>query len=76
MVKNLSYRPLALVGLFALTTVLAACAATPNDPASPRVQTYTTQECKQMHGRGVINLEQKRKCDMGMPIGTENQVNP
>lgn len=76
MTKNISYHSLLVIGLLTTTTFLAACAGMTNNSNSSSVQRYTTQECKQMHGRGVINLDQKRKCDMGQSFVVDAKVVP
>ena len=67
MMKNMSLASLRLGGLLALTTLLAACAAT-TTATPPQTQKYNSQECKQMRGRGAINLDQYKKCIYGQPF--------
>lgn len=67
MIKNMSLTSLRLGGLLALTALLAACAAT-TTATTNQTQKYNSQECKLMHGRGVINLDQYKKCVYGQPF--------
>lgn len=68
MMKNMSLTSLRLGGLLALTTLLAACAATTTTATPPQTQKYNSKECKQMRGRGAINLDQYKKCIYGQPF--------
>lgn len=68
MIKNMSLTSLRLGGLLALTALLAACAATTTTATTNQTQKYNSQECKLMHGRGVINLDQYKKCVYGQPF--------
>ena len=71
MMKNISLTSLRLSGLLAVTALLAACAATPTTTATTKqAQKYNSQECKLMHGRGVINLDQYKQCIYGQPFET------
>lgn len=66
MMNNMSLTSLRLGGLLAVTALLAACAAT--TATTNKTQKYNSQECKLMHGRGVINLNQYKKCVYGQPF--------
>lgn len=69
MMKNMSLTSLRLGGLLAVTALLAACAATTTTTATTnKTQKYNSQECKQMRGRGAINLDQYKKCIYGQPV--------
>lgn len=69
MTKNISLASLRLGGLLAMTALLAACAATTTTTATTdQTQKYNSQECKLMRGRGVINLDQYKKCIYGQPF--------
>lgn len=67
--KNLSFAPLRLGGLVAFTALLVGCAATTNAISTKQPPRYNSQECKLMHGRGVINLDQYKKCIHQQPFG-------
>jgi len=69
MMKNMSLTSLRLGGLLAVTALLAACAAT-TTATTNQTQKYNSQECKQMRGRGVINLDQYKQCLYGQPFET------
>jgi hypothetical protein len=56
----------ALIALTALT--LTACANTNYQGQN----NYKPNECKQMHGRGLINLEEKQKCMKGLAFDTKS----
>lgn len=68
MMKNISFTSLRLGGLLAMTALLASCAAT--TATTKQAQKYNSQECKLMHGRGVINLDQYKQCIYGQPFET------
>ncbi|HBR67949.1 MAG TPA: hypothetical protein DEA55_01060 [Rhodospirillaceae bacterium] len=68
MMKNISLTSLRLSGLLAVTALLAACAAPTTTATTNQTQKYNSQECKQMLGRGVINLDQYKQCIYGQPI--------
>ena len=71
MMENMSLTSLRLGGLLAMTTLLAACAATTTTTVTNnQTPKYNSQECKQMRGRGVINLDQYKKCIYGQPFET------
>lgn len=70
MIKKLSLKSFRFGGLLAMTALLAACAATTTPATSNQTPKYSSQECKQMHGRGVINLDQYKKCVHGQPFDT------
>ncbi len=75
MIKNISLTPLRLGGLLAMTVLLAACAATTKTTTTNnQTPKYSSQECKQMSGRGVINLDQYKKCIYGQPFETLDKV--
>jgi outer membrane biogenesis lipoprotein LolB len=76
MMKNISLASLRLGVLLAMTAFLAACAATTTTTATNNNQThkYNSQECKQMRGRGVINLDQYKKCVYGQPFETMDKA--
>jgi hypothetical protein len=60
--------------LFALTALtLTACANTNYQGQN----NYKPNECKQMHGRGLINLEEKQKCMKGLAFDNKSgNLNP
>ncbi|QQR68874.1 MAG: hypothetical protein IPI58_08600 [Alphaproteobacteria bacterium] len=75
MIKNLSLTSLRFGGLLAMTALLSACAATTTTTATNnQMPKYNSQECKQMRGRGVINLDQYKKCVYGQPFDTMNKA--
>lgn len=74
MMKNKSLTTLRLGGLLAMTTLLAACAATTTTATNNQTHQYNSQDCKQMRGRGVINLDQYKKCIYGQPFETLNKA--
>ena len=71
MMEKIPLASLRLGGLLVLTTLLAACAATTS--TTNQTPKYNGQECKQMRGRGVIDLDQYKKCIYGQPFEILNK---